>query len=61
MANCKHECCGAAEKVWFQIRLIAKELERVDFDDAYSTQKEVSISVVKKHSKVREDRIRASL
>jgi hypothetical protein len=52
MANCKHECCGAAEKVWFQIRLIAKELERVDFDDAYSTtrseQKEVSISVVKK-------------
>ena len=48
-----------------QIRLIAKELERVDFDDAYSTtrseQKEVFISVVKKHSKVREDRIRASL
>jgi hypothetical protein len=38
------------------IRLIAKELERVDFDDAYSMtrseQKEVFISVVKKHSKV---------
>ena len=113
MANCKHECCGTAEKVWLpyelegrsrglkphsycihcgvvrnispdrakpmgyymnilarlgitkvQIRLIAKELERVDFDDAYSTtrseQKEVFISVVKKHSKVRENRIRAS-
>jgi len=48
-----------------QIRLIAKELERVDFDDAYfmtrSEQKEVFISVVKKHSKVREDTIRASL
>ena len=115
MANCKHECCGTAEKVWLpyelegrsrglkphsycihcgavekissksnrakrmayytnilarlgitkvQIRLIAKELERGDFDDAYSTtrseQKEVFISVVKKHSKVRENRIRAS-
>ena len=48
-----------------QIRLIAKELERVDFDDAYSMtrseQKEVFISEVKKHSKVRENRIRASL
>ncbi|MGB7533317.1 MAG: hypothetical protein WA977_10160 [Halobacteriota archaeon] len=48
-----------------QIRLIAKEWERVDFDDAYSMtrseQKEVFISVVKKHSKVRENRIRASL
>ncbi|MGB7531452.1 MAG: hypothetical protein WA977_00535 [Halobacteriota archaeon] len=48
-----------------QIRLIVKELERVDFDDAYSMtrseQKEVFISEVKKHSKVRENRIRASL
>ena len=114
MADYKHVCCGAAEKVWLpyefegrsrglkphsycihcgvvrnipadrakpmgyymnilarlgitkvQIRLIAKELERVDFDDAHSMtrseQKEVFISVVKKHSKVREDRIRASL
>lgn len=47
-----------------QIRLIAKELERADFDDAYymtrSEQKEVFISVVQKYSKVREDRIRAS-
>jgi len=48
-----------------QIRLIAKELERVDFDDAYSMtrseQKEVFTRVVKEHSKVRENRIRASL
>ena len=64
MANCKHECCGAAEKVWFQIRLIAKELERIqDFDDVYSMtrseQEEVFINTVKNYSKVREDTIRA--
>ena len=55
MIHCEHESCGAAEK----------ELERVDFDDAYSTtrseQKEVFIRAVKKYSKVREDTIRASL
>jgi hypothetical protein len=114
MANCKHESCGAAEKVWLpyefegrsrglkphsycihcgvvrnisadkakpmgyymnilarlgitkvQIRLIAKELERVDFDDAYfmtrSEQKEVFIRAVQKYSKVRENTIRAFL
>jgi len=119
MANCKHECCGAAEKVWLpyelegrsrglkphsycilcgvvknipsksnrakrmgyytnilprlgitkvQIRLIAKELERIqdfDFDDVYSMtrseQEELFIDAVKKHSKVREDTIRAFL
>ena len=114
MADCKHECCGAAEKVWLpyefegrskglkphsycihcgvvkdisskkkakrmgyytnilarlgitkvQIRLIAKELERIqDFDDVYSMtrsqQEKIFIRVVKKYSKVREDTIRA--
>ena len=49
-----------------QIRLIAKELERIqDFDDVYfitrSEQEEVFRSVVKKYSKVREDTIRAFL
>jgi hypothetical protein len=49
-----------------QIRLIAKELERIqDFDDAYSTtrseQEEGFINAVKKHSKVEEDTIRAFL
>ena len=48
-----------------QIRLIAKELERMDFDDIYfmtrSEQEEVFISVVQKYSKVPENRIRASL
>ena len=48
-----------------QIRLIAKELERIqDFDDAYSTtrseQEEVFINTVKNYSKVTEDTIRAS-
>ena len=47
-----------------QIRLIAKELERIqDFDDVYSMtrseQEEVFINAVKKYSKVREDTIRA--
>ena len=114
MANCKHECCGAAEKVWLpyelegrsrglkphsycilcgvvkdisskskkakrmgyymnilawlgitkvQIRLIAKELERTNFDDVYSMtrseQEEVFINTVKNYSKVSEDTIRA--
>jgi len=49
-----------------QIRLIAKELERIqDFDDVYSMtrseQEEVFINAVKKYSKVPEDRIRAFL
>jgi len=48
-----------------QIRLIVKDLERLDFDDVYSTtrseQEEVFISVVQKYSKVPEDGIRASL
>jgi len=48
-----------------QIRLIVKELERMDFDDAYSTtrseQKKPFISVVKKYSKVPEGTIRAFL
>lgn len=49
-----------------QIRLIAKELERIkDFDDVYSItrseQEELFINAVKKHSKVREDTIRAFL
>ena len=114
MTPCKHESCGAAEKVWFryeverrsiglkphpycihcgvvknisvdrakpmgyymnilarqgitkvQIRLIVKELERLDFDDAYSVtrpeQEEVFLNVVQKHSKVPKDRIRAFL
>ena len=119
MANCKHESCGTAEKVWLpyefegrsrglkphsycilcgavknmsskskskkakrmadytnilarlgitkvQIRLIAKELERIqDFDDVYSMtrseQEGLFIDAVKKHSKVREDTIRAFL
>ena len=115
MADCKHVCCGTAEKVWLpyelegrsrglkphsycihcgvvrnisadrakpmgyymnilarlgitkvQIRLIAKELERIqDFDNVNSMtrseQEEVFINAVKKHSKVREDTIRASL
>jgi hypothetical protein len=114
MANCKHESCGAAEKVWLpyelegrsrglkphsycilcgvvknispdkakpmgyytnilarlgitkvQIRLIAKVLEKTDFDDAYfmtrPEQEEVFIRAVKKYSKVREDEIRAFL
>lgn len=47
-----------------QRRLIIKELERMDFDDAYSMtgseQEEVFINVVQKYSKVPEDRIRAS-
>ena len=114
MANCEHESCGAAEKVWLpyeyeeksrglkphsycihcgivknisgykakpmgyytnilallgitkvQIRLIAKELERTDFDDVYSMtrseQEELFINAVKKYSKVPEDSIRAFL
>ena len=117
MDNCKHECCGTAEKVWLpyefegrsgglvphsyciycgvvksissdrakrmgyytnilarqgitnlevQIRLIAKELERIqDFDDVYSMtrseQEGLFIDAVKKYSKVREDTIRAFL
>ena len=68
MADCKHECCGAAEKVWFQIRLIAKELERIqdfDSDNVYSMtrseQEKLFIDAVKKHSKVEEDTIRAFL
>ena len=49
-----------------QIRLIAKELERIqDFDNVNSMtrseQEEVFINAVKKHSKVREDTIRAFL
>jgi len=51
-----------------QIRLIAKELKRIqdfDSDNAYSMtrseQEEVFISVVKKYSKVEEDTIRAFL
>ena len=117
MADCKHKCCGAAEKVWLpyefegrsrglephsycilcgavkdissksnrakrmgyytnilarlgitkvQIRLIAKELERIqDFDSGNvysmtrSEQEKLFINAVKKHSKVREDTIRA--
>ena len=113
MADCKHKCCGTAEKVWLpyefegrsrglkphsycihcgvvknmssnrakrmgyytnilarlgitkvQIRLIAKELERIqDFDNVYSMtrseQEGVFINMVKKYSKVREDTIRA--
>ena len=116
MANCKHECCGTAEKVWLpyefegrsrglkphsycihcgavekissksnrakrmgyytsilprlgitkvQIRLIAKELERMNFDDVYSMtrseQEELFINTVKKYRKVDEDTIRAFL
>ncbi len=115
MADCKHECCGAAEKVWLpyefegrsrglkphsycihcgvvkipskskkakrmgyytnilprlgitkvQIRLIAKELERMNFDDVNSMtrkqQEKLFIRAVKKHSKVREETIRAFL
>ena len=118
MADCKHECCGAAEKVWLpyevegrsrglkpqsycihcgtvekisskskkakrmayytsilprlgitkvQIWLIAKELERMNFDFGNvnsmtrSEQEELFIRAVKKHSKVREDTIRAFL
>ena len=114
----KHECCGAAEKVWLpyelegrsrglkphsycihcgvvknisskskkakrmadytnilprlgitkvQIRLIAKELEKMDFDFGNvnsmtrSEQEGLFINAVKKHSKVREDTIRAFL
>ena len=106
MANCKHESCGVAEKVWLpyesegrsrglkpypycihcgvvknispddrakpmgyyinalarlpitkvQMWLIIKELEDMDFDDAYSmtrsAQKRVFISVVQKYYKV---------
>jgi hypothetical protein len=49
-----------------QIRLIAKELERIqDFDNVYSMtrseQEEVFINAVKKHSKVEEDTIRVFL
>ena len=48
-----------------QIRLIAKELERIDFDDAYfmtrSAQEKVFINVIRKYSKVPEGIIRASL
>ena len=49
-----------------QIRLIAKELERIqDFDDVYSMtrseQEGLFIDAVKKYSKVREDTIRAFL
>ena len=61
----KHECCGTAEKVWFQIRLIAKELERMNFDFGNvnsmtrSEQEKLFIDAVKKYSKVREDTIRA--
>jgi len=48
-----------------QIRLIAKELESMDFDDAYfmtrPEQEEIFINVVQKHSKVPEDRIKAFL
>jgi len=48
-----------------QIRLIVKELESRDFDDAYSMtrseQEKIFSSVVKKYSKVSKDRIRASL
>jgi len=117
MTDCKHECCGTAEKVWLpyefegrsrglkpqsycihcgvvekmpskkkakrmgyytnilarlgitkvQIRLIAKELERMNFDFGNvnsmtrSEQEELFINAVKKHSKVREDTIRAFL
>ncbi len=122
MADCKHECCGAAEKVWLpyefegrsrglkphsycilcgvvknmsskskskkakrmgdytnilsrlgitnlevQIRLIAKELERMDFDFSnvnYMTrnqQEKLFIRAVKKYSRVPEDTIRAFL
>ena len=114
MADCNHECCGAAEKIWLpyefegrsrglkphsyyihcgvvkdisskskkvkrmgyytnilarlgitkvQIRLIAKELERMKFDDVNSMtrnqQEKLFIRAVKKYSKVREDTIRA--
>lgn len=111
MTNCKHEDCGAAEKVWLpyefegrrrglkpypycihcgviknispdrakpmgyyinalarlpitkvQRRLIIKELENMDFDDAYSmtksAQEKVFISVVQKYCKVSESSIR---
>jgi hypothetical protein len=121
MANYKHECCGAAEKVWLpyefegrssglkphsycilcgvvknipskkkakpmgyytnilarleitkiQIRLIAKELERMNFDFDFdfgnvnsmtrSQQEKLFIRAVKKYSKVREDTLRALL
>ena len=51
-----------------QIRLIAKELERIqgfDFDNVYSMtrseQEKLFINTVKKHSKVTEDTIRAFL
>ena len=48
-----------------QIRLIAKELEGVKFDDAnFMTrrqQERLFIRAVKKYSSVREDRIRAFL
>jgi len=48
-----------------QIRLIAKELERMNFDDVTSMtraeQEGLFIDAVKKHSKVSEDRIRAFL
>ena len=118
MTNCKHECCGTAEKVWLpyelegrsrglkphsycilcgvvknmsskskkakrmgyyttilarlgitkvQIRLIAKELERMNFDfDNVNTmtrkqQEKLFIRAVKKYSSVKEDTIRAFL
>ena len=117
MANCEHECCGTAEKVWLpyefegrsrglkphsycvhcgvvkkisskskkakrmgyytsilprlgitkvQIRLIAKELKRIQgFDDVYSMtrkqQEKLFIRAIKKYSSVKEDTIRAFL
>ncbi len=115
MTNCKHEDCGAAEKVWLpyefegrsrglkpypycihcgavknispddrakpmgyyinalakmpitkvQMRLIVKEVENMDFDDAYSitrsAQEKVFISVVQKYCRVSESGIRAYL
>jgi len=120
MANCKHECCGAAEKVWLpyefegrsrglkphsycvhcgavknipsksnrakrmgyyttnilprrgitkvQIRLIAKELERIHGFDSGNVnsmtrkqQEKLFIREVKKYSSVKEDTIRAFL
>ncbi|HJH25605.1 MAG TPA: hypothetical protein C5S37_02280 [Methanophagales archaeon] len=48
-----------------QIRLIAKELEKTDFDDVYfitrSQQETLFVRAVKKYSKVREDRLRTFL
>ena len=48
-----------------QIRLIAKELEKTDFDDVYfitrAQQEKLFIKAVKKYSKVPEDRLRAFL